>query len=79
MKTFAEFKAEIGVQNIDLKVNDKGREMAWIKDTLLLVAKTCDFDKDVYVNQLTKDKHGNEIKEKVFVAFNTTLKASRTV
>ena len=83
MKTIEQFKAEIGVTDIKLDVNEQGRKMKFItykdkdnnsKKLLLLVSNTCDMEKPLYVNQITEDKAGNPITDEVYVVFNTKLK-----
>jgi hypothetical protein len=83
MKSLQQFKAEIGVTEIKLDENQKGRKMKFIyykdkdnnsKKLLLLVSTTCDLDKPLYVNQITEDKDGTPITDEVYVLFNTKLK-----
>lgn len=75
MKTIEQFKAEIGITEIKLKVNDKGRKLAVLPNgAFLLVSDKCNMAEDLYVNQITKDKAGNPITDEVYVVFNTKLK-----
>lgn len=80
MRTLQEFKAEIGITEIKLAENAKGRKMALLpKGILLLVSSKCDMSKPMYVNQITKDAAGNPITDEVYVVFNTNLKEAGTI
>ena len=80
MKTLQQFKALLGITEINLVENKKGRKMSFLpNDILLLVSSKCDLTKPLYVNQITKDAKGAPIEDVVYVVFNTDLKEAGTI
>ena len=80
MQSLQQFKAEIGITEIKLVENKKGRKMAFLpNDILLLVSSKCDMAKPMYVNRITEDAQGTPIEDVVYVVFNTDLKEAGTI
>lgn len=53
MKSFTQFKIEVGVPNITL-LQGKGRKYAQVRDQQLVVSSKCDLKKPLFVIPLTE-------------------------
>lgn len=75
MKSFADFKKELGVETINF-YQGKGREFATVGTTDIIISKTCDVTQPLFVIPLSKD--GVEIAD-AFVVCNSTVAFARSL
>lgn len=81
MKTLAQFKKEIGVEQIEFEKNpETGTQQCEIGNILILMRKDVDTKKPLYVGMITKNKKGEVVPEgTVFAVFNSKLVKGDTI
>ncbi len=81
MKALAEFKKELGVEQITFLKNEKsGTQHVEINGKLLIMRKDVDKTKPLFVGMITKDKDGNPVPEgKAYAIFNSNAVTGDTI
>ena len=72
MKTLAQFKQELNVDNIQL-LQGKGRKFATVRDISIIVSKECDLSKPLFVTKLN-DQETGQIVANAYVIVNSEAK-----
>lgn len=72
MKTLNQFKKEMGIDIIDL-LQGKGRMYCKVKDIDIIVSKSCDLTKPLFIISTTNQETGNVVAN-LFTIINSDIK-----